>query len=132
WPDAGFALFAGGGLRVGQVVGETDSRAERPKNRAVGAQNVLGTLYHTLGIDPRQTLPDFSGRPMRLLDDGEAIAELVWRGAGWTMLVGVCGESVARAPRPTYRGARTTSTAEPVIDVAILGEVLDASSGLCL
>jgi hypothetical protein len=77
WPDAGFALFAGGGLRVGQVVGETDSRAERPKTRAVGAQNVLATLYHALGIDPAQTLPDFSGRPMRLLDDGTPIAELV-------------------------------------------------------
>ena len=77
WPDAGFALFAGGGLQTGQVVGETDSKAERPQDRAVGAQNVLGTLYHALGIDPTQTLPDFSGRPMHLLDDGDPIAELV-------------------------------------------------------
>jgi uncharacterized protein (DUF1501 family) len=77
WPDAGFALFAGGGLRTGQVVGETDSKAERPRSRAVGAQNVLGTLYHVLGIDPEQTLPDFTGRPRRLLDDGDPIAELV-------------------------------------------------------
>jgi hypothetical protein len=77
WPDAGFALFAGGGLRMGQVIGETDSRGERPKTRAVGAQNVLGTLYHALGIDATATVPDFSGRPLRLLDDGEPIAELV-------------------------------------------------------
>jgi hypothetical protein len=77
WPEAGFALFAGGGLRVGQVVGETDGKAERPRNRAVGAQNVLGTLYHALGIDPATTVPDFSGRPMRLLDDGEPIRELI-------------------------------------------------------
>jgi uncharacterized protein (DUF1501 family) len=77
WPDAGFALFAGGGLRTGQVVGETDSKAERPRSRAVSAQNVLGTLYHVLGIDPEQTLPDFTGRPRRLLDDDEPIAELV-------------------------------------------------------
>jgi hypothetical protein len=77
WPDAGFALFAGGGLRTGQVVGETDSKAERPRSRAVGAQNVLGTLYHILGINPEQTLPDFTGRPRCLLDNGEPIAELV-------------------------------------------------------
>jgi hypothetical protein len=77
WPDVGFALFAGGGLKTGQVVGRTDSRGERPKDRALGAQNVLGTVYHALGIDPAQTLPDFSGRPMRLLDDGEPIEELV-------------------------------------------------------
>ena len=76
WPDTGFALFAGA-VRTGQVIGATDSRGERPKSRAVGAQNVLGTVYHTLGIDPKQKLVDFSGRPMQLLDDGEPIPELV-------------------------------------------------------
>ena len=76
WPDASFALFAGA-VRTGQVVGQTDSRGERPKTRALGPQNVLGTVYHTLGIDYRRTLNDFSGRPMQLLDDGEPIAELV-------------------------------------------------------
>jgi hypothetical protein len=77
WPNVGFALFAGGGLRTGQVVGETDSKAAEPKSRAVGAQNVLATLYHALGIDPAQTLPDFGGRPMPLLDDPRPIEELV-------------------------------------------------------
>jgi len=77
WPSCGFALFAGGGLRTGQVVGETDSRAELPKSRALGAQNVLATVYHALGIDPAQTVPDFTGRPMPLLDDREPISELV-------------------------------------------------------
>jgi len=76
WPDAGFALFAGA-VKTGQVVGETDSRGERPKNRGVGAQNVIGTIYHALGIDPKQKLNDFTGRPTQLLDDGEPIAELV-------------------------------------------------------
>jgi Protein of unknown function (DUF1501) len=76
WPDASFALF-GGAVRTGQVIGQTDSRAERPKNRAVGAQNVIGTIYHALGIDYRHKLNDFSGRPMQLLDDGEPISELV-------------------------------------------------------
>jgi hypothetical protein len=77
WPDAGFALFAGGGLRTGQVVGETDSRAERPRNRALGAQNVLATVYRALGIDATRSLPDFSGRPRPMLDDPAPIAELV-------------------------------------------------------
>jgi hypothetical protein len=76
WPDAGFALFAGA-VRRGQVIGQTDSRGERPRSRALGAQNVIGTLYHALGIDASQKLPDFSGRPVPLLDDGEPIAELV-------------------------------------------------------
>jgi hypothetical protein len=76
WPDAGFALFAGA-VRTGQVVGQTDSRGQRPRSRAVGAQNVLGTVYHVLGIDPKQKLLDFAGRPVQLLDDGEPIRELV-------------------------------------------------------
>jgi hypothetical protein len=77
WPEAGFALFAGGGLRTGLVVGQTDSRAERPRSRPLGAQNVLATLYHALGIDPTQSLPDFSGRPRPLLDDIAPIVEII-------------------------------------------------------
>jgi uncharacterized protein (DUF1501 family) len=76
WPDTGFALFSGA-VKTAQVVGETDSRGERPRNRALGAQNVLGTIYHTLGIDAKTKVTDFTGRPQYLLDDGEPIAELV-------------------------------------------------------
>jgi hypothetical protein len=76
WPEASFALLAGA-VRTGQVVGETDSRGERPKNRALSPQNVIGTVYHALGIDYRQKLNDFTGRPNQLLDDGEPIAELL-------------------------------------------------------
>jgi uncharacterized protein (DUF1501 family) len=76
WPDTSFALFAGA-VRGGQVIGETDSRGGRPKNRGVGAQNVIGTVYHALGIDPKQKLLDFTGRPTQLLDDGDPISELV-------------------------------------------------------
>jgi hypothetical protein len=76
WPETGFALFAGA-VRTGQVVGETDSRGERPRRRAVTAQNVIGTVYHALGIDATQSLPDFTGRPRPLLDDPTPIAELV-------------------------------------------------------
>jgi len=76
WPDAGFALFAGA-VHGGQVVGETDGKGERPKSRALGAQNVLATVYHVLGIDPTHKLNDFTGRPTQLLDEVEPISELV-------------------------------------------------------
>jgi hypothetical protein len=77
WPQAGFALLAGGGLQTGQVVGATDPRGERPKGRPYTPQNVLATLYHVLGIDPATTLPDHQGRPVYLLDDRDKVAELV-------------------------------------------------------
>jgi uncharacterized protein (DUF1501 family) len=78
WPDASFALFAGA-VNTGQVIGETDVRGERPTTRAVSPQNVIGTIYHTLGIDYHQQINNFAGRPMQLLDDGKPIPELVDR-----------------------------------------------------
>jgi uncharacterized protein (DUF1501 family) len=77
WPHSGCALLAGGGLRMGQAIGSTDARGERPRTRPYTPQNVLATLYHVLGIDPATTLPDHNGRPMYLLEDQEKIAELV-------------------------------------------------------
>jgi len=77
WGEAGFALLAGGGLRMGQVVGETDARDERSRGRAYTPQNVLATLYHVLGIDPSMTFPDYQGRPVHLLDDRQTIRELM-------------------------------------------------------
>jgi hypothetical protein len=74
---AGFALFAGGGLRTGQVIGATDSQAKGPTTRPYRPQNVHATLYHVLGIDPSQTLADSSGRPLAILDDHEPIRELI-------------------------------------------------------
>jgi Protein of unknown function (DUF1501) len=77
WPEVGMAMFAGGGLKTGQVIGSTDRQGARATSRPLSAQNVFATLYRLLGIDPGQTLPDFNGRPQFLLDDREPIAELI-------------------------------------------------------
>lgn len=77
WPQAGFALMAGGGLQMGQVIGETSPYGEVPRGSGYTPQNVLATLYHVLGIDPATTLPNHQGRPMYLLDDREKVRELI-------------------------------------------------------
>lgn len=77
WPAASCALVAGGGLRMGCAVGETDARAETAKFRPIHAQDVLATIYHTLGIDATHTFLDHNGRPQHLLDRGEKIAGLI-------------------------------------------------------
>ena len=77
WADAGCALFYGGGLTMGQVIGETDSRAERSVNGKITFQNVMSTIYHVLGVNLDIKLPDFNGRPQHLLDDRTQIRELV-------------------------------------------------------
>jgi hypothetical protein len=70
-------LLAGGGLRHGRVVGSSTARGEYPKERALGPQNVLATVYHVLGIDPQTAPRDTSGRPVPLLAETEPIRELV-------------------------------------------------------
>jgi hypothetical protein len=77
WAEAGCALFFGGGLRTGQVIGETDARAERSRSGRISFQNVVATIYRVLGVDVGVQIPDFSGRPQNLLDDCEPIRELV-------------------------------------------------------
>jgi hypothetical protein len=77
WPQVMTALVAGGGLRMGQAIGETDSRGERAIDRPVTSQQIHAMLYRVLGIDPETTLTDGGGRPVHLIDDREAIRELV-------------------------------------------------------
>jgi uncharacterized protein (DUF1501 family) len=76
WNEAGCVLLAGGGLRMGQVIGTTDSRGERSRSQPIRYQNIFATLYHVLGIDPAQTLSDM-GRPLPLLENRMPIVELV-------------------------------------------------------
>ena len=70
-------LVSGGGLRMGQVIGSTDARAERPRNRPLQPTDFLATVYRVLGIDARQEFADLTGRPLAILPGGEPIAELV-------------------------------------------------------
>jgi Protein of unknown function (DUF1501) len=77
WPRAGSMLFAGGGIRTGQVIGATDARGEDPVSRRVGPQDFLATIYQHLGIDYANTaIENFSGRPVPIVNGGQAIAEL--------------------------------------------------------
>jgi hypothetical protein len=77
WGAAMFCLLAGGGLRGGQIVGSTDSRGERPKDRPLTPANIHATIYHALGIDPSMHFLDLSGRPVPMLDERTPIAELI-------------------------------------------------------
>jgi len=78
WPAVNGALLAGGGLKVGQVIGSTDRNGAYAEDRPVHFQEILATVYHNLGIDPQTTtLEDRTGRPQYLLDHREPLRELV-------------------------------------------------------
>lgn len=69
WPQVSCALLAGGGMRLGQVIGATNRLGEYAKERPVHFQEVVATLYHHLGIDPAlTTLHDPTGRPQHVVD----------------------------------------------------------------
>jgi hypothetical protein len=77
WPQASCALLAGGGMKVGQVIGSTNRLGEVPQDRPVHYQDVFATLYRNLGIDPMTaTIDDQAGRPQYLLDRREPVEEL--------------------------------------------------------
>jgi len=77
WSRAMSVFAAGGGLRMGQVIGATNSRAEEPVERAMDSNCLLATLYARFGINPQSTFVDRSGRPLAILPVGEPIRELV-------------------------------------------------------
>jgi hypothetical protein len=77
WAPAMSALVAGGGLKMGQVIGATSARGECPTDRPYRVPQVLSTLYRSMGIDPALTFPNSSGRPMHILDDRDPVVELL-------------------------------------------------------
>ncbi len=78
WPRANSMLFAGGGIATGRVIGATDRRGEDVVERRFGPHDFLATIYHHLGIDyERVTFPDFTGRPVPIVQHGRAIPELL-------------------------------------------------------
>jgi uncharacterized protein (DUF1501 family) len=77
WPGAMSALVFGGGLRMGQVIGATGRKAESPVERPLRPEDLLQTVYHVLGIDPKHDFPNESGRPMPVLNRGAVIDELI-------------------------------------------------------
>jgi hypothetical protein len=77
WSPVSCAWLAGGGIRPGQVIGETNRLGEYATLRPVHVQEVIATLYHNLGINvSTTTLPDPTGRPQFLVEH-EPIRELI-------------------------------------------------------
>jgi len=77
WPKAMHAVLSGGGIKSGQIVGSTTSNGGEPHDRPLRPGDLLATMYHAIGIDPRATVIDRQNRPIPILSDGEPIRELV-------------------------------------------------------
>jgi hypothetical protein len=70
-------LLAGGGIRPGYVHGASDATGAFPARDPLVPGDVISTMYHTLGIDPHDTLRDQFNRPLRTVPAGDVVPELL-------------------------------------------------------
>ena len=75
WPQCGFSLLFGAGIKRGCVIGRTDSQAAYPAERPVSAGDMVATIYHQLGVDSAMTVDDLRGRPIPIAHGGEPVFE---------------------------------------------------------
>jgi len=76
WGPAASLVFAGAGVRGGLVLGQTDRRGAFVTRRPVAPADVAYTIYDAVGVDPHRWLMHPEGRPIEILDRGEAVREL--------------------------------------------------------
>jgi hypothetical protein len=74
WPKCYTVLMAGGGLKRGAVVGESNADGAEPESRIIRPGDVAATMYALLGIDPHTLMHDLEGRPVPIAD-GEPLYE---------------------------------------------------------
>ena len=77
WSQAQSILFAGGGVRPGQVIGATDRQALLPVSDPVSVEDILRTVFQQMGVDTTRTYYTPLGRPVPIVDGGRVIPGLV-------------------------------------------------------
>ncbi|GAB4148539.1 MAG: DUF1501 domain-containing protein [Planctomycetaceae bacterium] len=78
WARAYSAIFAGGGIAKGNVIGSTDKYASDVANRPISPKDLLATMYHLLGIDPHGFIPDKTKRPIPILpNESKVVPEML-------------------------------------------------------
>ncbi|MDB5306832.1 MAG: hypothetical protein JWO38_1034 [Gemmataceae bacterium] len=81
WAPCFFGLFAGGGVRGGQVIGRSDKTGAYPATTPYSPDDLGATVYHVLGVDPAGEVRDRLNRPVQL-NRGEVIRSLFTGAAG--------------------------------------------------
>ena len=69
--------MAGGGVRGGTVIGQTDEFGWAPSENPVHVHDFHATLLHLFGLDHLKLTHRFQGRDFRLTDVGGEVIEKV-------------------------------------------------------
>jgi uncharacterized protein (DUF1501 family) len=77
WGPGFSVALAGGGLKGGRVIGRSDERAERPADTPHGPEDLAATIHHLMGIHPEDEFLTPEGRPVKIVNDGKVIYDLL-------------------------------------------------------
>lgn len=77
WAPLSTLALAGGGLQMGQVVGESAAKVDVPKTTPIGPQDLMATIFTVLGIDRKVQYVDQAGRPVYMVENGRPVEALV-------------------------------------------------------
>lgn len=77
WPGVFSVVMAGGGVKRGYVHGSSDATAGAVESDGVGPADLGRTVYTLLGIDPDKALLSPGDRPVRIVDGGRVIQEIL-------------------------------------------------------
>jgi hypothetical protein len=76
FPAASSIALAGGGVRGGRVIGSTNEGGNAIASRQVTVADLMCSICHAMGIDPRKENQTPIGRPIRIVDGGQHVREL--------------------------------------------------------
>lgn len=77
FPRAFNAAISGGGIRGGQVIGKTTAGGDDIADRPVAVTDLFRTICQKMGVDPQKENQTPVGRPIRVVDGGQPIPELI-------------------------------------------------------
>jgi uncharacterized protein (DUF1501 family) len=77
WPKCQTAVLAGGGVRGGVAIGETDADGTEIRDRPTTVPDLFRTIAVLMGLDPDEVRYSPAGRPIKTVDGGKVIDGLV-------------------------------------------------------
>ena len=77
WSSVYCLAMAGGGVKAGEIVGQSDRIGGDVHDLPVSPKDILATIFHLLGIDAHTTIPDRLGRPTPIAGTGKVRPEVI-------------------------------------------------------
>ncbi len=77
WGPAFTVMIGGGGIHGGRIIGSTDEHAAKPADRPLTPEDLAATIHHQLGINGHDEFLTPEGRPIKIVNEGRIISELL-------------------------------------------------------